>query len=71
MFKLLKYELRKNRAALLVLLAVLAAIEIYFLASVRAGSDDDVIISVTLMVFAFFALAAAVFVLAFPPIREN
>lgn len=63
MFKLLKYELRKNRAALLVLLAVLAAIEIYFLASVRAGSDDDVIISVTLMVFAFFALAAAVFVL--------
>ena len=36
MLKLVKYELRKNRTALLVLLAVIAAIEAYFSSASRA-----------------------------------
>ncbi len=48
MLKLVKYELRKNRTALLVLLAVIAAIEAYFLISIMRESDADVIVSLSL-----------------------
>ena len=40
MLKLVKYELRKNRTALLVLLAVIAAIEAYFLISIMRDVTD-------------------------------
>lgn len=63
MLKLIKYELRKNRTVLLVLLAIVAAIELYFLGSLLAQSDSDIIASLSLMFFAFFALSAAVFIL--------
>ena len=36
MLKLIKYELRKNRNALLILLAVAAALEAYFLVSMNS-----------------------------------
>ena len=49
MLKLVKYELRKNRTALLVLLAVIAAIEAYFLISIMRESDADVIVSLSLL----------------------
>lgn len=63
MLKLIKYELRKNRTALLVMLAILAAVEVYFLGSMAAESDNDVFASLTLMFLGFFAVAFAVFIL--------
>ncbi len=54
MLKLIKYELRKNRTALLVVLAILVAIEVYFLGSMAAESDNDVFASLSLMFLGFF-----------------
>ena len=61
MFKLIKYELRKMRTALLVLLAVLAALEAYFLISAARASEVDVIASLSLMMFGFIGVALCVF----------
>ena len=62
MLKLIKYELRKNRTALLVLLAVIAAIEAYFLISIAREADTDVIVSLSLLTFAMAASSLAVFI---------
>ena len=40
MFRLSKYELRKNRTALFVLLAGLAALQICFLIALRGKTQD-------------------------------
>ncbi len=61
MVKLIKYELKKNRTLLLVMLGVILVIEAYFLVSVAAGSDRHVIISTVLMPIVSFAAAAMVF----------
>ena len=63
MLKLIKYELRKNRTALLIVLAILVAVEVYFLGSMAAESDNDVFASLTLMFLGFFAIAFAVFII--------
>ena len=61
MGKLIKYELRKNRTLLLVMLGVIVAIEGYFLISIASGSDRHVLISTVLMPVVGFAAAAMVF----------
>lgn len=63
MLKLIKYELRKNRTALLIVLAILVAVEVYFLGSMAAESDNNVFASLTLMFLGFFAVAFAVFII--------
>ena len=62
MLKLVKYELRKNRTALLVLLAILVALEAYFLLSVSRQSDADVIIAMSLLSLAIVGCSFAVFI---------
>ena len=51
MFRLSKYELRKNRTALFVLLAGLAALQICFLIALRGKTQDYAIIWSTILVF--------------------
>ena len=50
MFRLSKYELRKNRTALFVLLAGLAALQICFLIALRGKTQDYAIIWSTILV---------------------
>ena len=63
MFKLIKYELRKNRALLLSLLAATIAIEAYFLIAVHTKADEHVVISMVLMPIMTAVVATMVFVL--------
>lgn len=63
MFKLIKYELRKMRTTLLVLLALLAVLEAYFLISAARDSQVDVIVSLSLMFMGFMVVAFAVFIM--------
>ena len=63
MFKLIKYEIRKNRAPLLIVLTAIAAMEIYFLCSLVADSEINVVISTSLLPFAFFLVALTVFIM--------
>ncbi len=63
MFKLVKYEFRKARAATLALLGIAAALEIYFLASLYlSDTQDGVAISGMLLFVCAYAAAIFVFV---------
>ena len=61
MLKLIKYELRKNRNALLILLAVAAALEAYFLVSMNMQKEAHMVTAVSLLTIAGFGIAIAVF----------
>ena len=63
MLKLVKYELRKNRTALLVLLAIAAALEAYFLISIAREASEDVYTAIALLTLLFACVSFAVFIL--------
>ncbi len=78
MLKLIRYEFRKNRTLLLVVLGVIAALEAYFLfrahASARLNAINNLseaansaevhlIVAMSLLVFASFGTALAVFIM--------
>ena len=56
MLKLIKYEFRKSMGAFWALLGVAAAVEAYFLISLRAGKDDHVAVSMLLLFLCASAL---------------
>lgn len=64
MFRLSKYELRKNRTALFVLLAGLAALQICFLIALRGKTQDYAIIWSTILVLYAVVCYFAVFIFA-------
>ena len=64
MFRLSKYELRKNRTALFVLLAGLAALQICFLIALRGETLDYAIIWSTILVLYAVVCYFAVFIFA-------
>ena len=64
MFRLSKYELRKNRTALFVLLAGLAALQICFLIALRKETQDYAIIWSTILVLYAVVCYFAVFIFA-------
>ena len=61
MLKLLKYEFRKARTSLITLLSITGALELYFLLSMQADSEEHLFISIFLLMFCAFA--AAIFVM--------
>ena len=61
MLKLIKYEVRKSRVALGILLAAIIALEAYYLISLQADSTGNVITSAVLLTVSGFAAAIAVF----------
>ena len=78
MLKLMKYELRKNRALILTILGVILALEVYFLVSAHMAKANDIatsmtqaaqraeinlIVSMVLLATAGFATALAVFIM--------
>ncbi len=78
MLKLMKYEFRKNRALLLVILGIIAALEIYFLFCAKAaarqtlintpanydyGPERSLLVSISLLTAASFGTALAVFIM--------
>ena len=63
MLKLVKYELRKNRTAILVLLAIAAALEAYFLISIAREASEDVYAAIALLTLLFACVSFAVFIL--------
>ena len=60
MLKLIKYEFRKSMGAFWALLGVAAAVEAYFLISLRAGKDDHVAVSMLLLFLCAFAGAGLI-----------
>lgn len=64
MLKLLKYELRKNRTAILILLAIAAALECWFLYGLHTqGEDDQLQLVLSTMALVFSGYAAIIYVL--------
>ena len=63
MFKLIKYEFRKTRTAFSILLAVIAALQVYYMISINGSSENNIAISALLLFFAALATAAVVFIL--------
>lgn len=63
MLKLIRYEFRKNRTTLAVLLSIVVALEVYFLISAKLESDTHMILSMVLIALSGFFVALAVFVL--------
>ena len=63
MLKLMKYEFRKNRTLLLVLLGVIAALEGLFIYSTITKDEGWLIASVVLLVVAAYGAALAVFIM--------
>ena len=63
MLKLVKYELRKNRTAILVLLAIATALEAYFLISIAREASEDVYAAIALLTLLFACVSVAVFIL--------
>ncbi len=61
MFKLIKYEVRKSRAALGILLAAIIALEAYYLISLSADSYGNTVTAAVLLAVSGFAAAIAVF----------
>ena len=55
--------LRKNRTALLVLLAIAAALEAYFLISIAREASEDVYTAIALLTLLFACVSFAVFIL--------
>ncbi|MBQ2954380.1 MAG: hypothetical protein IJE07_12685 [Clostridia bacterium] len=63
MLKLLKYEFRKGLTSILVMLAITAALEGYFLYGLFSWADDGVHTAIAGMMLLFMTLAVYVFVL--------
>ena len=78
MLRLIKYELRKNRALLLTILGVIVALEAYFLVSAHLAekyqitsslssaaqqAEVNLVVSMSLLAFASFGTAMAVFIM--------
>ncbi len=63
MLKLLKYELRKARTPILILLGLTAAAEAYFLAGLYVLDQEDAHFVIALLLMMFLALAAWIVVL--------
>ena len=62
MLKLVKYEFRKARSALLALLGIAAVLEVYFLASLYSNQEDNMVVAGVLLFFCAYAAAIFVFV---------
>lgn len=62
MLKLVKYEFRKAQSAFLALLGLTAALEIYYLLSLRLEEESHMVISMMLLMLCSFAVAIFVFV---------
>lgn len=62
MLKLVKYEFRKAQSAFLTLLGLTAALEIYYLASLRLEEESHMVISMMLLMLCAYAVAIFVFV---------
>lgn len=62
MLKLIKYEFRKARTAMLVMLCVLAALEGYFLGALALEKNDHVAVAIMLLMVGVYAAAIFVFV---------
>ena len=62
MLKLLKYEFRKSLTALLVLAAVVGAVEIYFLGAMALNNTDHMAYAMLLMAICVYAAMIFVFV---------
>ena len=62
MLKLVKYEFRKARSALLALLGIAAVLEVYFLASLYSNHEDNMVVAGVLLFFCAYAAAIFVFV---------
>ena len=78
MFKLIKYEYRKNRTLLLTILGIIAVLEVYFLVSAHLAqkyamidmfsettqrAEVNLAVSISLLVAASFGTALAVFIM--------
>ena len=64
MFKLMKYELRRNLTTLVILYAVILGLEAYALFGMLTKSETHTAISFTLLVFGVFAVIMFIFVIA-------
>ena len=62
MLKLVKYEFRKAQSAFLTLLGLTAALEIYYLVSLRLEEESHMVISMMLLMLCAYAVAIFVFV---------
>lgn len=62
MLKLVKYEFRKAQSAFLTLLGLTAALEIYYLVSLRLEEESHMVISMVLLMLCAYAVAIFVFV---------
>ncbi|HIU33316.1 MAG TPA: hypothetical protein IAB02_02010 [Candidatus Pullichristensenella excrementigallinarum] len=63
MVKLVKYEFRKKRAALLVILGIILALEAYFLGSLIAEKDEHIVAAFVLIAISVLGVAISVFAL--------
>ena len=63
MLKLMKYELRKNRTLLLVLLGVVVALEALFLVNAARKDANWLFVSVALLMLATYGVAMSVFIM--------
>ncbi len=62
MLKLVKYEFCKAQSAVLALLGLTAALEIYYLISLNLEEETHLVISITLMMLCAYAVALFVFI---------
>ncbi len=63
MLKLIKYEARKNRTLLAVVLSVIAALEAYFLISIAVKSEVNAFIATSLIPFACMFTGLTIFIM--------
>ncbi len=64
MFKLIKYELRRNLTTMIILLAVIAGLEAFSLYAMYSKSETQTAISFSLLMFGGFTAFMVVFILA-------